>query len=144
MRQEKEHILLVVGFEFLFLLSLYYFVSLVMEPSYAYVLIAATVASNEAFALVSSKNPVIKSYGIAISVLEDTMAVLLLALGFFTRGFEGLSTLSMYQFIALGGMLIAGLFFLAKPFGKLVNTVENMEAKVLLTLLYILIPNINK
>ncbi len=139
LRREKEHILLVVGFEFLFLLSLYYFVGLMLEPSYAYVLIATTVASNEAFALVSSKNPIIKSYGITISVLEDTMAVLLLALGFFTKGFEGLSTLSMYPFIALGAVLIAGLFFLAKPFGRLVSTVENMEAKVLLTLLYILI-----
>ncbi len=137
LRSEKEHIILTVFFEFLILLSLYYYISLLFQISYAYVLIAATVASNEVFAIASTNNPVIKGYGVTISVLEDTIAILLLAIGYFTGSANNLSSNMLFQNISLIIIIIVILFFIAKPFGRLIKSTDNMEAKVLLTLLYI-------
>lgn len=139
LRREKEHILLTIFFEFLLLLSLYYYVGSILEASYAYVLIAATVASNEVYAIVSTNNPTIKSYGITISVLEDTFAVLLLTIGYFTStSYHNIfSSNILYQTISLGMITIIALFFIAKPFSKIIRSTDNIEAKVLLTLLYI-------
>lgn len=137
LRSEKEHILLTVFFEFLILLSLYYYIGWIFKPAYAYVLVAATVASNEVFALASTSNPTIKGYGVTISVLEDTFAVFLLAIGYFSSGSSSFSSSMIFQTIPLSVIVIIILFFVAKPFSKLIKSTGNIEAKVLLTLLYI-------
>lgn len=137
LRREKEHIILTVFFEFLILLSLYYYIGWFFQSSYAYVLIAATVASNEVFALVSTNNPTIKGYGVTISVLEDTFAILLLTIGYFSGGSDNFSSSIIFQSISLSVIAIVILFFIAKPFSRLIKSTNNIEAKILLTLLYI-------
>jgi len=135
----RRQILLTILFEYLMLLSIIYLLFIYVSPVAAYLVAALTVASNEAFALDASEIPFIRKYGILLSVMEDSIAVFLLAIGFYTSiTFTHLTT-EMYRLIALTIIIIIFLLLFARPFSNLINRIEHVEAKVLITLLYIFI-----
>ncbi len=135
----RRQILLTILFEYVLLLSILYLLFRYVSPSMAYLVAALTVASNEAFALDASEDPFIRKYGILLSVLEDSVAVFLLAIGFYSSITFTHFTGEIYRLIALTIIVIIFLLLFARPFSNVINRVEHIEAKVLITLLYIFI-----
>lgn len=135
----RRQILLTILFEYLILLTIIYLLFRYISPLVAYLVVALTIASNEAFALDASEDPFLRRYGILLSVMEDSIAVFLLAIGFYTSiTFTHLTT-EIYRLIALTIIIILFLLLFARPFSNLINRIEHVEAKVLITLLYIFI-----
>lgn len=138
-RKEKERIFLFIFFEASFIIALYGFLRSLMNPAAALTLIAIMVASNEAFAYEYRKvDSELANYGIAISILEDSLAVFLASLGFFTLGIKGLSREAIYGLIAWSVVALAVAIILAKWIGRILKGAEE-GAKILTLLLYILI-----
>jgi len=125
MTREKERVLLIFFFEMAILLSL---ISVLRfgDPFFL-TLLALSIASNEKFVLEAAKDQAkIGQYGILLSVLEDSMAVFLLSIGFFAG--RDLPPNEFYTLIALT-MVVAAVAVTA---GVLFN-------RVLMCLLYLML-----
>lgn len=138
-RKEKERMMLTVFFEFLLILSFYYLLRAFASPSAAMVLTAVIVASNEFFLLEVAKQRGgrLVDYGIAVSVLENSLAVFLLSLGFFSSGAAPTGE-QWANLLALTTVLVIGLFFVTRPFNHFLKSAKRKDTKVLLVLLYII------
>ncbi len=139
-RREKERILLFIFFEIAILLAMYIFLRAVMIPEMALTLAALMIASNEAFAYEYGKksDKDLANYGIAISVLEDSVAVFLSSIGYFTLGLRGISREAIYGLIAWSVVVLAITVVLARWINKIVRGAEE-KTKLLTVLLYMLI-----
>ncbi len=140
MRKEKERLLLFIFFEASILLTLYGFLRTVMNPAGALTLTAIMIASNEAFAYEYGKSVdrELANYGIAISILEDSLAVFLASVGYFTLGLEGLSREAVYGLIAWSIVVLAITVILARWIDRIVRGAGE-STKLLTVLLYMLI-----
>ena len=139
-RKEKERLLLFIFFEASILLTLYGFLRTVMNPAGALTLTAIMIASNEAFAYEYGKSVdrELANYGIAISILEDSLAVFLASVGYFTLGLEGLSREAVYGLIAWSVVVLAITVILARWIDRIVRGAGE-STKLLTVLLYMLI-----
>ncbi len=139
-RKEKERLLLFIFFEASILLTLYGFLRTVMNPAGALTLTAIMIASNEAFAYEYGKSVdrEMANYGIAISILEDSLAVFLASVGYFTLGLEGLSREAVYGLIAWSIVVLAITVILARWIDRIVQGAGE-STKLLTVLLYMLI-----
>lgn len=137
--KHKFSIVLCIFFEYVILLPLLYFIYVYISDTVSYILLSLTVASNEAFALAVGHDEETRKYGIVLSVLEDSIAVFLLALGFYTFriGFE--LEFELLRLIMFTLIIIILLFIFSRPFASMVRMVKHPEAKSLIAILYILI-----
>jgi len=137
-RREKERIVLMSFFEFLFMLSIFYVLRSVKDIPLSLAFMATIIASNEAFALAASNDPDIRALSMTISVFEDSFAVFLLSIGFFSSAQVSIGGESIENLMLLSIALMLMLIVLAKFFNKLVRSIEDRNAKILLSLLYLL------
>ncbi len=139
-RKEKERILLFIFFEIAILLAMYIVLRAIMSPEIALTLAALMIASNESFAYEYGKrsDKELANYGIAISILEDSVAVFLSSIGYFTLGLRGISREVIYGLIAWSVIILAVTVILARWIDKIVRGAEE-KTKLLTVLLYMLI-----
>ncbi len=137
-RKEKERLFLFIFFEASILLTLYGFLRVIMSPAAALTLTAIMIASNEAFAYEYGKtvDRELANYGVAISILEDSLAVFLASVGYFTLG--GLAREAVYGLVAWSVVVLAITVVLARWIDRIVKGAEE-NTKLLTVLLYLLI-----
>jgi len=139
LNSHKFSLILTIFFEYVLLFPILYVLYIYISRSISYILLALSVASNEAFALAVGHEEETRKYGIVISVLEDSIAVFLLALGFYTFqvGYE--LEVELLRLIMLTMVVVLVLFVFSKPFASMIEMVRHPEAKSLVAILYILI-----
>ena len=136
MTREKERVLLIFFFEMAILLSL---ISVLRfgDPFFL-TLLALSIASNEKFVLEAAKDQAkIGQYGILLSVLEDSMAVFLLSIGFFAG--RDLPPNEFYTLIALTMVVAAVAVTAGVLFNRVLRIAHALEARVLICLLYLML-----
>jgi len=139
-KREKERLFLFIFFEASIILSLYGVLRTVMSHAAALTLTAIMIASNEAFAYEFGKrvDRELANYGIAISILEDSLAVFLASVGYFTVGLEGLSRDAFYNLLVWSVIVLLISIILARWIDKLIKGAEE-NTKLLMVLLYLII-----
>ncbi len=139
-KKEKERILLFLFFEIAIVISIYVFLRIIVPPGIALTLAALMIASNESFAYEYGKvsDRELANYGIAISILEDSVAVFLSSIGYFTLGLKGISREVIYWLIAWSIIVLIATIVLARWIDILVRGAEE-KTKLLTVLLYMLI-----
>ncbi len=139
-KREKERLFLFIFFEASIILSLYGVLRTVMSHAAALTLTAIMIASNEAFAYEFGKrvDRELANYGIAISILEDSLAVFLASVGYFTVGLEGLSREAFYNLLVWSVIVLLISIILARWIDKLIKGAEE-NTKLLMVLLYLII-----
>ncbi len=135
----KFNLILTIFFEYVLLFPILYILYRYISRSISYILLALSVASNEAFALAVGHDEETRKYGIVISVLEDSVAVFLLALGFYTFQIGYQLEAELLRLIMLTVVVVLILFIFSKPFASMIGMVRHPEAKSLVAILYILI-----
>ena len=135
----KFSLVLTIFFEYVLLFPILYVLYAYISRSISYILLALSVASNEAFALAVGHDEETRKYGIVISVLEDSIAVFLLALGFYTFQIGYQLEVELLRLIMLTVVVVLVLFIFSKPFASMIGMVRHPEAKSLVAILYILI-----
>ena len=138
---EKEKLFLMFSIEVLIFFSLFYILSRVLGGPISLALVAVMVASNEMFVLELKKlgDERLANFGIALSVLEDTLAVFLLSIGFFTeRSLSGIRTQAL-EALTITALLIPALYLFAKPFSKFIKGMSRLDARIFSTILYLFI-----
>ncbi len=137
---EKERLFLMFTIEAAMLLSLLYLLTISFEGPTPFALVALMIASNEYFVLELKKfgKERIANVGIALSVMEDSLAVALVSFGVLA-GEEGIAALrsEVVNLLAVTALLVPVLYILAKPFDRFLKATDRVDAKVLMTLLYL-------
>ncbi len=139
LRSHKFSIVLSIFFEYVILLPIIYIIYRYISPSLSYIILALTIASNEAFALAVGHDEETRKYGIVLSVLEDSIAVFLLAIGFYTFTVGYTLELELLRLIMFTVIIILILFVFSSPFARMIGLVKHPEAKSLIAILYIFI-----
>jgi len=130
-----------IFFEITLILSTILIMHTLLPYELAITLTVLILASTEAFALVATKNPNLRSLGITISVMEDSFAVTVLALGYLTS--KSITIVPAVYGLIIGSItLLVIILFIAKPFNKVLDSIENIDTKIIITLLYLLLLSI--
>jgi len=138
---EKERLFLMFSIEVMIFLSLFYLLSMVLEDPISLALVAIMVASNEMFVLELKKvgDERLANFGIALSVLEDSLAVFLLSIGFFTeRSLKGIRIQAL-EALTVTALLIPILYIFARPFSKYIKGTSRLDARIFSTILYLFV-----
>ncbi len=138
-RREKERLLFFIFVEASIILTLYGVLRTVWSWEMALTLTAIMIASNEAFAYELGKkiDKSLANYGIAISIMEDSLAILLASIGYFTSLKVSQDVLMAVIAWSLLSILIS--YFLSIWIASMIKKAKEMSTKVLITLLYLLI-----
>lgn len=139
--RERYRIGLQVFFEIVLLISLIIVLEKFLPFELAITIIVLTLASTEAFALVATTNRELKSLGITVSVMEDSFAVTILALGYLTTT-ELSPGPDIYRVVIGAFVLLVIVLFLARPFNRVLGYIESIDTKIIITLLYLLLLSI--
>jgi len=139
--KEKYRIGLQVFFEIVLLISLIIVLERLLPYELAITIVVLTLASTEAFALVATTNPELKSLGITISVMEDSFAVSVLALGYLTSK-QFTPGPDIYRLVVGAFVLLVIILFLARPFNRILEYIESIDTKIIITLLFLLLLSI--
>ncbi|MDK2464295.1 MAG: hypothetical protein QI223_05945 [Candidatus Korarchaeota archaeon] len=137
---EKERLFLMFTIEASFLLSLLYILSTIIPGPTPFALVALMIASNEYFVLELKKigKERIANVGIALSVMEDSLAVALVSFGVLAGEGELTSIRSeVIDLLAITALLVPILYTTADPFDRFLKAIDRLDARVLTTLLYL-------
>ncbi len=137
---EKERLFLMFTIEAAILLSLLYLLATSFEGPTPFAVIALMIASNEYFVLELKKlgKERIANVGIALSVMEDSLAVALVSFGVLAGGGELTSIRpEVIDLLAITALLVPILYLAAKPFDRFLKATDRLDARVLTTLLYL-------
>ncbi|RLG50438.1 MAG: hypothetical protein DRO00_08685 [Thermoproteota archaeon] len=138
---EKEKLFLMFSIEVMIFLSLFYLLSITLGGPISLALVAIMVASNEMFVLELKKvgDERLANFGIALSVLEDSLAVFLLSIGFFTeKSLKGIRIQAL-EALTITALLIPTLYLFAKPFSRYIKDTSRLDARIFSTILYIFV-----
>ncbi len=138
---EKEKLFIMFSIEVMMFLSLFYLLSMTLGGPISLALVAIMVASNEMFVLELKKvgDERLANFGIALSVLEDSLAVFLLSIGFFTeRSLKGIRTQAL-EALTITALLVPLLYLFAKPFSRHIKGTSRLDARIFSTILYIFV-----
>jgi len=137
---EKERLFLMFTIEAAIMLSLLYLLASSFEGPTPFALVALMIASNEYFVLELKKvgKERIANVGIALSVMEDSLAVALVSFGVLA-GEGDISALrpEVIDLLAITALLVPVLYLAAKPFDRFLKATDRVDARVLTTLLYL-------
>ncbi len=138
-KKNKERVLIMFFFEATIFFTIFYLLVTFLPLQFAVTIAAIMVASNEAFVLDLEKygDEELAQFGITISVLEDASAVFLLSLGFFTTLTISLPEEHLALLLAIIVMLIPLFYIISEPFDRFIDKIERLDAKVLLSILYL-------
>ncbi|GEM_PF-1123388 len=138
-RRNKERVLIMFFFEATMFLTTFYLLTFFLPFQLAVTIAAIMVASNEAFVIDIGRygDRELAQYGITISVLEDAMAVFLLSIGFFASPGVGVKETDIALIFSVIVLLIPLLYLLSGPFDRFIDRIERLDAKVLLSILYL-------
>lgn len=136
---EKERLFIMFTIEAAILLSLLYVLSSAFDGPTPLVIVALMVASNEYFVLELKKlgKERLANFGIALSVLEDALAVSLTSFGLFAGRSMSAIRLQLVDLIAVTALLVPVLYLAAKPFDRFLKATDRIDARVLATLMYL-------
>ncbi len=138
--KEKERVLLLFFFEMLILLSMLNVLRALLDLPLALALTAVMLASNEAFVLEAARGSAeLGQFGITISVLEDSAAVFLLSVGFFTSKGAVLSGPELYDLLVRAMLLLGLALALGGAFNGVLRRTDSVDAGVLVMLVYVLL-----
>lgn len=136
---EKERLFIMFTIEAAILLSLLYVLLSAFEGHAPLVIVALMVASNEYFVLELKKlgKERLANFGIALSVLEDALAVSLVSFGLFAGRSVSVIRGQIVDLIAITALLVPVLYLAAEPFDRFLKATDRIDARVLTTLLYL-------
>ncbi len=138
-RRNKERVLIMFFFEATMFLTLFYLLVFFLPFSLAVTISAIMVASNEAFVIDIGRygDKELAQYGITMSVLEDAMAVFLLSIGFFASPHIGVKETDIALLFSIIVLLIPLFYLVSGPFDRFIDRIERLDAKILLSILYL-------
>lgn len=138
-RRNKERVLIMFFFEATMFLTLFYLLVFFLPFSLAVTIAAIMVASNEAFVIDLGRygDKELAQYGITMSVLEDAMAVFLLSIGFFASPAVKVRETDIALIFSIVVLLVPLFYVVSGPFDRFIDHIERLDAKVLLSILYL-------
>ncbi len=138
-KKEKERLLFFIFVEASIILTLYGILRTVWSWEMALTLTAIMIASNEAFAYELGKkiDKTLANYGIAISIMEDSLAILLASIGYFTSLKVSQEVLVAVTAWSLLSIIVS--YFISIWIDRMIKRARELSTKVLITLLYLLI-----
>lgn len=139
--KNKERVLIMFFFEATIFLTIFYLLVTFLPLQLAVTISAIMVASNEAFVMDLAKigDEELAQFGITISVLEDALAVFLLSVGFFATFRISLTEERFALLLAVIIVLIPLFYVISEPFDRFIDNIERLDAKILLSILYLAI-----
>lgn len=135
--REKERILITFLLEALLLLTLFQVLLTFLPLPIALAIVAIMIASNEAFTIELKRiDEDLAQFGITLSVLEDSLALFLLSIGFFTSLSIAGAGEKVEILVLVSVLLLIILYLTSGPISKYLKHVERTDTKVLIVILY--------